>query len=249
MIWDLLLIAIVLYNMLRGASRGGRMLAAEVGSFVVTYAAVFTLGPIPAEFLQRYVEVSPFLASFLSALAIYFGVRLLFRAYIRLVKQRAASDDSPPPARLAGVAWGALRGGIAAIAIAVIVSGVARMQNIGLMQAFPAARASVAVAPANGLIEFVMHRFTRFAGPTTRQLVDLALEPDPARLDEFLHGPFVERMLHSEPVRAFAHDDDVRRIIRRNEPARLLTHPVFLRTAGFVMRELQNEPPALAATD
>jgi len=94
MIWDLLLIAIVLYNMLRGASRGGRMLAAEVGSFVVTYAAVFTLGPIPAEFLQRYVEVSPFLASFLSALAIYFGVRQLFRAYIRLVKQRAASDDS-----------------------------------------------------------------------------------------------------------------------------------------------------------
>jgi len=253
MIWDSLLIAVVLYNMLRGASRGGRMVAAEVGSFVVTYAATFTLGPIPASFVRQHVDVSPFLVSFASALTIYFGVRHLFRVYIRMIKEAEASDPREGGARPAisqwtGAAFGALRGGIVAIAIAVVVSGVARLQNAGLMQTFPAAQASAVLSPANGLIEYVMHRYTRFAGPTTQQIVDLALEPDPQELDAFLEGPFVERVIHSEPVRELAHDREVRRLIAERQSARILTNPVFLRVVRYVMTELRNEPAAGLST-
>lgn len=253
MIWDTLLLAVVLYNMLRGANRGGRMVAAEVGSFVITYAATFTLGPIFAAFVRSRVEISPFLISFLSALAIYFGVRQLFRIYIRSLKEAAANlpaDVGAPPAlsKWTGAAFGALRGAIAAIAIAVMVSGVSRLQNAGRMHSLPAARASVFVAPADGLIEFVMHRYTRFAGPTTKQIVDLALEPDPAELSEFLHGPFVTRVLESDPVRDLVRNDEIRSLLEARRTGEVLVHPAFLRVVDYVWRELRAEevptPPA-----
>jgi hypothetical protein len=246
MIWDGLLLAIVLYNMLRGANRGGRMVAAEVGSFVITYAATFTLGPIPAAFVRSRVDVSPFLVSFVSALAIYLGVRQLFRVYIRSLKEAAANRPVEMPAppvisQWTGAAFGALRGGIAAIAIAVMVSGVARLQNAGMMHDFPAAQASVVVAPANGLIGFVMHRYTRFAGPTTKKIVDLVLEPDREAFAEFLHGPFVTRVIQSEPVRDLARDEEVRRLREARRTGAMLLHPAFLRVVDFVMTELRNE--------
>ena len=74
--------------------------------------------------------------------------------------------------------------------------------------------------------------------------MDLALEPNRAELDALLRGPFVDRVIHSEPVRELQEDVEVRQLIAERRGAQVLLHPVFLRVVGHVMTELRNEAPA-----
>jgi hypothetical protein len=248
MVWDGFLLSILLYNVVRSARRGGRAVGLELLAFSLTYAATFSLAPVLTSFVRTHAASPPPLLSVLSILLIYFAARRLLRVLFRPLLPIPA-HESPwvvPQTRvswISGAGFGVLRGAIVVVAIAIMGSCLARVQQAGLLHVLPHAESSVAVQRVGGLIDLVMFRYTRDAGPTTRLLLELSLHPDDARFSELLKGPFVERLKNSEEVHALSKDVEVRRLIQEKRAVEVLTHTAFLRVLSFALQELRNEQP------
>jgi hypothetical protein len=248
MVWDGFLLSILLYNVVRSARRGGRTVGLELLAFSLTYAATFSLAPVLTSFVRTQAASPPPLLPLLSILLIYFAVRSLLRVWFRPLLPIPA-HESPAVvsqtrmSRMSGAGFGVLRGAVVVVAIAIMGSCLARVQQAGLLHVLPRAENSVAVQRVGGLIDLVMFRYTRDAGPTTRILLELSLHPDDARFKELLNGPFVERLKNSEEVHALAKNLEVRRLIDEKRTVEVLTHMAFLRVLSFALQELRNEQP------
>ncbi len=251
MLWDLGLLAILISNILRSAQRGGRAVGVELASFAMTYLATLALAPGLARFIEQHAIKPPPFLSLLCVVIVYFSLR-------RTIK-RLASWWLPEPrpwqwpteaearrSRSRGACLGFVRGVIVVLALALIGSSLSRLQSIGMLQALPPMTESRAIESSTGLIDLLVYRYTREAGPTTRQLIDLTLEPDEDRLTAFLETPFVERMKTSDEMIAFAKNPEVRRLIKEHQMLSVVTHPTFLRVVSLAFTELRNETTVIA---
>jgi hypothetical protein len=248
MVWDGFLLSILLYNVVRSARRGGRTVGLELLAFFLTYAATFSLAPALTSVVRTHAASPPPLLPLLSILLIYFAARSLLRVLFRPllptpVHEKARIVSQTRVSWMSGAGIGVLRGAIVVVAVAIMGSCLARVQQAGLLQVLPHAGNSVAVQRVGGLIDFVMFRYTRDAGPTTRLLLELSLHPDDASFREFLNGPFVKRLKNSEEVHALAENAEVRRLIEQKRTVEVLTHTAFLRVLSFALQELRNEQP------
>jgi uncharacterized membrane protein required for colicin V production len=251
MVWDLALLAILVANILRSAQRGGRVVGVELASFLLTYAATFAFAPWLARLIgARALEPPPFL-SLLSIAILYFAlrrpVRMLFEWWLPAPPAwRSPLSDEARLSRQHGACLGLVRGGIVVIAIALVGSGFARMQSVGILQGLPAISESQAVQSSAVLIDVLVKRYTREAGPSTRQLVALTLNPDEARLSDFLKSSVAQRIRRSDEMIAFARNPEVRRRIEARQIPSVLTHPAFLRVLSLTVSELRNEETVVA---
>ena len=222
----------------------------ELSSFVLSYAATFSLGPALASLIRSQSENPPPLLSLLCILLIYFLSRRLLKGVFRPILTTHAHEGEMPRVRsrfswLSGAALGVVRGAIIVAGIALIGWCVARLQNAGLMRAIPLAEESFIVHEAGGLAGVVMYRFKRDAGPTTRLLLELSLDPKEEKIDELMKSAVMERIKTSDEVRVFARNVEVKRLIKQKRTAELVTHPAFLRILSLVIRELGNEKRAV----
>jgi hypothetical protein len=237
----------LLYNVVRSARRGGRTVGLELLAFSLTYAATFSLAPVLTSLVRTQAASPPPLLPLLSILLIYFAARSLLRVAFRPLLPIPAHEpgilSQTRMSRMSGAGFGVLRGAVVVVAIAIMGSCLARVQQAGLLHVLPHAEDSVAVQRVGGLIDLVMFRYTRDAGPTTRILLELSLHPDDARFKELLNGPFVERLKNSEEVHALAENVEVRRLIDEKRTVEVLTHMAFLRVLSFALQELRNEQP------
>jgi len=246
MVWDALLVAVFVYNVLRCTQRGGRAVGVELASFFVTYAATLTLGPALSAIVRGHVENPIVTLPIVSILAVYFMVRKLAQRLFLPLEEPAdhrwtLENPQSTLSKVSGAGCGVLRGAILAASVALIGCSVVRLQNAGMLQSIPAAAESVAVQRAEDLIHVVIYRVTHDAGPTTKQLLALILRPDSGKLDELMNGPFVARIRDSQEMLAFARNEEVRRLIEGKRIAAVLTHPAFLRVFRFTLIELRNE--------
>jgi len=257
MVWDGLLLAVFLRNVLRSLRRGGRDVAMELGSFALTYATTFFAGPLLAAAVRDHLERPPPFASFLSILAVY----VLVRRLLKLARTATAGDGetaATPSAHstssgslasmLTGALLGSVRGSLVVAGIASLGFCLGIVQQAGALRGLPAAQASFAVSHAAVVVEFVTDRFTAGAGPTARLLFDVALRPEGGEgLRRFMESPFVARVKASDEARAFAGNPEVRGLLRDRRTAELLVHPAFLRVMQFSMNELRTESSSQGA--
>jgi hypothetical protein len=251
MFWDALLLAVILYNTLRGARRGGHALGVELLAFAITYASTLMLAPLVASFIREHSANPPPFLSMISMLGMYCVVRRGLRCFLPGEDQEGEDQDEGAPddriftepshGRVSGACLGVLRGSLVAVAIALLGCSLVRVQQAGLLRAVPPAHGSLAIQRADQLIPLIVLRYTRDAGPTTRALLDLALHPDEERMARFLEGPFVSRLKRSKEAAAFGTSDEIKRLVEAKQTLAVLTHPAFLRLLEVAYLELQNE--------
>ncbi len=250
MVWDACLLSIFAYNIVRSARRGGSALSFELASFFTAYAATFTFAPPLNALVRDVVADPPLLLPIFSVLVIYFVVSRTTRAVLLfLFPERPRSHDElflwvrrSRVSQCLGGLLGVVRGAIIVAGIAMIGCSFARLQDLDFATALPPARDSLAIKHADGLIRLVTYRYTRTAGPTTRQLIELSHRPSQEKIDEILEGSFAARMKTDIVVVRFTSNAEVRRFVRERQTAKVLVHPTFLRAFSHVVRELQNEP-------
>ena len=246
MFWDALLLAVILYNTLRGARRGGHVLGVELLAFAITYGSTLMLAPLVASFIREHSANPPPFLSIISMLGMYCVVRRGLRCFLLGEDQdEGAPDDriftEPSHGRVSGACLGVLRGSLVAVAIALLGCSLVRVQQAGLLRAVPPAHGSLAIQRADQLIPLIVLRYTRDAGPTMRALLDLALHPDEERMARFLEGPFVSRLKRSKEAAAFGTSDEIKRLVEAKQTLAVLTHPAFLRLLEVAYLELRNE--------
>jgi hypothetical protein len=253
MLWDLLLIAVVLYNTVHSARRGGRAVGLELLAFAITYAVTLTLAPVLAGFVKGQWLSPPPLISVLCTLAIYLGTRRLLKTLRETGETTSGSEVCcegvfihRSPRHASGAFLGLVRGTVIAAALAMVGCSLASVQEAGFLRFLPPARESVSIHEADRLMDRLVLRYTRGTGPTTRALVDLARHPEREKLERFLQGPFVQRLKRSEAVVAFASDQEVKHLIQSKRTGEVLMHPAFLRVLSVTLRELQHEEPVPA---
>jgi uncharacterized membrane protein required for colicin V production len=248
MFWDGLLLAIFAYNVLRSARRGGRAVGIELAAFALTYAATVSLSPWLTQWVRAHMASPPPFLSLLSILAVFFLARRLLRVTFRpfllppLREQWRCAPQSSGSRGL-GAGLGCLRGAVVVAAVALIGCNVAMLQKASFLQSIPAARESMVIRGAEGFVDVLVARYTRDAGPTTRQLVDLGLHPENAKTRALLDGPFVDRLKQSNEVQDLLRDQDFRQLVEARRTAEMITHPAFLRVVSLTLQELRNEKP------
>ena len=104
-----------------------------------------------------------------------------------------------------------------ATAVAIIGTSFARIQDVGHLAQWPDAGTSHGVRAADRLIDVAIDRYSRNAGPTTRQLLTFAQHPSRESLNAILDGPFIARLKTSEEMRALAGNSEFRELIRNSQ--------------------------------
>ncbi|MBW2386931.1 MAG: CvpA family protein [Deltaproteobacteria bacterium] len=251
MVWDLVLLSIILYNVSRCAQRGGLAVGISLFAFFFAYAATLLLAPELASFISTRSSAPLPIITLLCMLAVYLLAKRPTKALLQhmflpksiIAKRYEAAHRS----RRAGAWLGIVRGVMVATAFAVIGTSFARLQDVGFLRQLPDVSASRGVQAADELMSRILERYTRNAGPTTRELIALARHPRRETLDAILEGPFVARLKTSDAVRALVRNQEFRGLIRTQQAAPILVHPAFLRVVSHAVRELQREEP-IAAT-
>ena len=251
MIWDLALLGIILYNVARCAKRGGLAVGIPLFSFFLAYAVTWLLAPPFASLLSAHTSVPPTLVSLLCMLAVYLSAKRQIKALLqsRLLPAgtNAVGSAATLRSRHTGAWLGIMRGVMVATAFAIIGTSFAQLQDMGHLEHWPDVGASRGVEAADELMSLVLDRYTRDAGPTTRQLIAFVQHPRRETLDAILEGPFFTRIKASDEVRALARDQEFRRLIRKQQTAPILMHPAFLRVVSHTVRELQLEESVVDA--
>lgn len=251
MIWDLILLSIILYNVARCAQRGGLAVGISIFAFFFAYAATLLLAPGLASFISTRSSAPLPIITLLCMLAVY----LLAKRPTKALLQRrllpgariAARSEAARRSRRTGAWLGIIRGVMVATAFAVIGTSFARLQDVGFLEQLPEISASRGVQAADELMSRILERYTRNTGPTTRQLIALVQHPRREALDAILEGPFVARLKTSDAVQAMARNQELRGLIRTHQTAPILMHPAFLRVVSYTVGELQREEPIAAA--
>lgn len=251
MVWDLGLLAILIANVLRSAQRGGRVVGIELACFSLTYATTFLLAPGLAHFIGARASDPPPFLSLLVVVILYFAIRRPIRMLTEwwIPEPHAWHWPSVAEARLSrqrGACLGLVRGTIVVLAIALVGGGLARMQAVGMLQMLPPVAESRAVESTVGFVDVLVARYTREAGPTTRQLVALTLEPSEDRVAAFLRTSFVQRIKTSDEMIAFAKNPEILQLIEEERIAAVVAHPAFLRVISLAITELRNEEMVVA---
>lgn len=246
MAWDGLLLAILIYQMIRCAQRGGSAVGLELASFLITYAVTFTIAPLLTAVVRDSFSIPlPFLP-LISILGIYLATRASLRRVLRRFKKSAEIEASlrnfqPLLSRTSGACLGLVRGGIVVVAIAMLGSCLPNLQRAGLLKMLPATEHSIAINHARGWIEVATDRLTRDAGPTVQLLLSYATDPSGEKKQELFESPFAKRLRDSEPVAEFVNNVEVQTLVREHQRAQLLMHPAFIRVVKFAVNELIRE--------
>ncbi len=251
MIWDLTLLSIIGYNVARCAQRGGLAVGISFFAFFFAYAAMLLLAPELAAFVSSHSTAPLPIITLLSMVAVYLLAKRPTKAFLQYRFQwaliLATRSERVRRSRRTGAWLGIVRGVMVATAFAVIGTSFARLQDVGYLEYLPRADSSRGVQAADKLINRALERYTRNAGPTTRQLIAFAQHPRRATLDAILEGPFVARLKTSDPVRAMVRNQEFRALIRTHQTAPMLMHPAFLRVVSHTVRELHREEPSATA--
>ena len=100
---------------------------------------------------------------------------------------------------------------------------------------------AISTVRAERVVDLVVGRYTRDAGPTTRQLVDFTLHRDEGTRKALLNGPFVASIKRSDELKELINDREFRELADARRTIGVITHPAFLRMVSFAVRELRNE--------
>jgi uncharacterized membrane protein (UPF0136 family) len=247
MIWDLILLSVIMYNVAHCAQRGGRAVGISFFAFLFAYVVTILLTPAVASLVSARSPLPVPITTFVCMIAIYLLAKRPTKAFLR---RRFLPDHDSVTARHSsrtGAGLGFVRGVMVATAFAIIGTGFARIQNVGHFSSLPDIESSLGVRAADELMGLAIERYTRNAGPTTRQLIDYSRFPKRETLDAILNGPFVTRLKTSDPVRALQRDQEFLGLVRERKAAPILLHPTFLRAVGHAVSELEREEPTMAS--
>jgi len=253
MSWDGLLLAVFAYNVRCSERRGARTVGIALAAFALTYSATLWLAPLLTHWVRANVGYPPPFLSLLSVLLVFFSTRRVLRLVFQPFEPREEVDrwffvGPSPRSRLLGMGLGGLRGAIVVTAMALFGCNLAILQQAGLMQTIPPARDSLAIRSAGGFVDALVDRYTRDAGPTTLQLVDLTLHPAQEKTEALLAGPFVDRLKRSDEVKDLVRNQEFRQLAQQRRTTAMITHPAFLRVLSLTIQELRAEKAASTQT-
>lgn len=251
MIWDFFLLSIIAYNVVRCAKLGGLPVGISIFAFFLAYAASLLIAPELAVYVATGSAVPLPIITLLCMLVVY----LLVKRPTKAILQRkllpgpilTPGTDAARRSWRTGGGLGLIRGVMVATAFAVIGTSFARIQDVGYFERLPDINSSRGVRAADDLMGHILERYTRNAGPTTRQLIEFTRHPRREALDAILEGPFIARLFASDEMRALKRNQEFRGLIRNQQTGPILIHPAFLRVVAHAVHELQREEPIIAA--
>jgi hypothetical protein len=182
----------------------------------------------------------------LSILAVFLVARRILRAtfhpyLLPPLREQWKCKPQSSRSKALGASLGVLRGAVVAVALALMGFNVGILQHAGHLRSLPPAGESGAIRQAEAIMDLLVGRYTRDAGPTTRLLVDWTLHPEPEKFEALLNGPFADRVKSSDELRALVGNREFKALVDGRRTAEMVTHPAFLRVVSFAVRELRNE--------